>query len=83
MKYKNGFLSADIDDSKSLSKIGKEVEKNKVKFNHFAMDRCYYKVFPWYESEYTEIEDNPELEIDELDKAIKKQKDFVEGKVKN
>jgi len=73
MKYKNGFLSSDICDSKSLTKIGKEVEKGKAKFNHFAMDRCYYKV----------IEDNPKLEKDALKEAIDKQKDFVSGKVKN
>ena len=82
MKYKNGFLSSDISDSKSLVKIGKAVEKGKAKASHYAMDRCYYKVFPWYESEYKEIEDNPQVEKDELEKAIKKQKDFVSGKIK-
>ncbi len=68
MKYTNGFLSAEISDSKSLVKIGKEVEKGNANFHHYAMDRCYYKAT----NDYTRITDKSEL-----DKAIEKQKEFI------
>jgi len=71
MEYKNGFLSADISDSKSLRGIGKKVEKGQAKFNHFAMDRCYYKIA------------DKELIADELEDAIDKQRKFLEGKTNN